>query len=793
MSASTLPAPARAQPRAGGFRPDIQALRALAVAGVLLTHLWPSGLTGGYVGVDVFFVISGYLITAHLLRELASTGRIDLAAFWARRIRRLLPAALLVIAVTLLILRIVVPYPVWTENAVQAIGAALYVENLELVDRAVDYMALDQEPSALQHYWSLSVEEQFYIAWPLLLVGTVVLAGRFRAARPFRAARRSRAARPFRAARRCGDGDASVEKRPVPVSPMSLNSVSLSPVSLGAVPLRAVTLALTGAVVLSLVASVVETQLAPERAYFVPWTRAWEFGAGALLAVAAARRAEPPMSRPPMSRPPVSRPLVRPRARPLVPRAFAPGLAGAGWTAIALAMVTYDATTAFPGATALLPVAGAAAVIAAGEDGNRTGLERVTSSRPVQELGDASYALYLWHWPLIVLAPYLVGGLVEHRLALGVAVGAVSVLLALATRRWVERPGQRWALLRRRRWSAYLAMLLAVMIVVAFAAGLVREADRRAGADADRVQEALGAPCVGARALEEDCGDPYAAEPIGLVSDADTDYTPHPDCVARTDSLVVGKHPERVDCDLGARPDAPAVWLIGDSHGEHWAPAAGRAAADGGWNLTVSAIGGCSPVAVSLESDVVSAGHQQRCVAWAQELDRTVRGEAPEVVVFSQSSHRPPIDDGTGRTQEEQYADALDELFAGWTARGTEVVVLTDTPRADEILSPHCTHRNLGHLDVCTAPREEATVPGPVETATDALVAEGAGDAGEPGHGGVQRIDLTDHICDERSCRAVVGGLHVTRDTNHLGAPYSWTLGPYLRGDLETAVPVLAR
>jgi len=161
-----------------GFRPEIQALRAVSVLLVVLFHLWPDRLQGGYVGVDVFFVISGYLITSHLLREVDSTGSIKLSQFYARRIRRLLPAALLVLAATVVAVIVWVPRSSWILFMQEIAASALYVVNWVLAFNSVDYFAQDNAPSPVQHYWSLSVEEQFYLAWPLLLLAVVLVTRR---------------------------------------------------------------------------------------------------------------------------------------------------------------------------------------------------------------------------------------------------------------------------------------------------------------------------------------------------------------------------------------------------------------------------------------------------------------------------------------------------------------------------------------------------------------------------------------------------------------------------------------
>ncbi|MBU1211494.1 MAG: acyltransferase [Alphaproteobacteria bacterium] len=174
--ASAAPATTpRADPRhdAAGFRPDIEGLRALCVGAVVAFHAFPAMLPGGFIGVDVFFVISGFLITQLLVREIEATGRIDLVDFWARRIRRILPAATLVLCATAVMALFV--------SAIDArligrhiIAAALFYYNWRQAGEAVDYLAQDDRDNPLLHYWSLAVEEQFYLVWPLLLAGTAL-------------------------------------------------------------------------------------------------------------------------------------------------------------------------------------------------------------------------------------------------------------------------------------------------------------------------------------------------------------------------------------------------------------------------------------------------------------------------------------------------------------------------------------------------------------------------------------------------------------------------------------------
>ena len=162
------------------FRPDIQGLRAVAVLAVMLYHAGLPGIPGGFVGVDIFFVVSGYLICGLLDRELTATGRIDLAGFWLRRARRLLPNATLVLLAVLAVAAVFRPNFIFKDVAADVMAAAVYAANLRFAGKGLDYFADDTTASPVLHFWSLSVEEQFYIAWPLLLVaGAGLLRRRF--------------------------------------------------------------------------------------------------------------------------------------------------------------------------------------------------------------------------------------------------------------------------------------------------------------------------------------------------------------------------------------------------------------------------------------------------------------------------------------------------------------------------------------------------------------------------------------------------------------------------------------
>ena len=173
----------RGTSRDGRYRPDIEGLRAVAVVAVVLFHAGAHFVSGGYVGVDVFYVISGFLITDHLWREVGRDGRLSFGAFYARRVRRLLPAAMFVLVVTVAASAAVLPplqmRSVWKD----ALYCALYAGNFRFAATRTDYLA-DTTPSPFQHYWSLGVEEQFYLVWPIVLLAVSLVLWRRRPSRP---------------------------------------------------------------------------------------------------------------------------------------------------------------------------------------------------------------------------------------------------------------------------------------------------------------------------------------------------------------------------------------------------------------------------------------------------------------------------------------------------------------------------------------------------------------------------------------------------------------------------------
>src|SRR4051794_8568611 len=474
-------------------RPEIQALRAIAVGIVVVYHFWPRLLPGGFVGVDVFFVISGFLITSQLLREVGRTGWISMSGFWARRARRILPPALFVLLFCAVATILFVPLNYWQQFFSELRASTTYGQNWHLASAAVNYFSADDPVSPVEHFWSLSAEEQFYVVWPLviLLVAAITRIGHVRAGR------------------------------------------------------RSIGLVIASLTLVSLAYGIERTAADPAAAYFVTPTRAWEFGAGGLLALFAAGPRE--------------------GRRALVS-------AWAGVAAIGFAAVTFSDSTAFPGVAALLPVLGAVLVIHAGAP--------ILRARPVQFLGDISYSVYLWHLPFLVLAPFVIHANVnsEGRLVLVM----LTVLAAWFTKLVIEDPVRRGPLLttRRARWTFTAAACgTALTLAVSFWGTSYVQAQIRADNRATDQFVAGHHDCFGAasRDPEHPCSNPALKLRV-VPKPASAQNRPNAPCT------LTATKPMNV-CDFGV-PRSKAtdtIALVGDSHASHWRAALAVVARDKGW------------------------------------------------------------------------------------------------------------------------------------------------------------------------------------------------------------------
>lgn len=385
-----LDAPASASVRAsnGVRRSDIQGLRALAVLFVLVFH---AGLPapGGFIGVDVFFVVSGFVITNMIYRERSSTGRFSVGQFYVKRFKRLTPALAVTVAVTMFMAFFLLsPFGLQETAAKTGIGAMLLGANFVIARDTGNYFAPAAESNVLLHTWSLSIEEQIYLVFPfILLLGWGL----------------------ERSARR----------------------IPWAALLIGAATVASFLLTIAGA-----------DALGPRAGYYLlgyfgPLGRAWEFGVGALLALATKKRI-------------------------LSSATYAQLLAWIGLGLLFSSLWLITPNTTYPGVWTLLPVSGTLILIAAGT-GHDTLVNRALGTSVLTKLGNWSYSIYLWHWPLIVFTKHLWPDVPFA----APAAAALSILPAATSYRWVEQPTRRLPPLGPHRTAALVGAVVLPPIVLA--------------------------------------------------------------------------------------------------------------------------------------------------------------------------------------------------------------------------------------------------------------------------------------------------------------------------------------
>jgi peptidoglycan/LPS O-acetylase OafA/YrhL len=474
-------------------RADIDGLRALAIVPVVLYHVGARGCFGGFVGVDVFFVISGYLITGILVREL-DRGGISLRHFYRRRVLRIFPALFAMLAACAVVAWAAMLPRELAAFARSMFATALFSSNL-FFWRESGYFAPAAHSLPLLHTWSLAVEEQFYLFWPLILMA---------------AARTGRRWLPW----------------------------------------------LAGAIAAaSFAVAAWQVPRDPAAAFYLTPARTWELMAGALL--------------------------VWMPARALASRPLREAVALAGLAAILSAVKIYNQGTPFPGVAALLPVAGAAAILAAGACGDSL-VTRLLSLRPLVFVGAISFSLYLWHWPVIVFSQTVL--YLEQTPAVRCGVVAVSLLLAAASWRFVETPLRAGG---SASWPARLVLRRAAMLMaLALASSGIAVAARGFPDRFDAPQQAIGA-------YEDYAGDQaYRAGSCFVVQPGD---------------------PFDASTCLAHAPGKRNILIVGDSHAAHLWPGL-HAAAGADTHILQATTTGCRPVLAPV------AAHEPACRGFFRDL-----------------------------------------------------------------------------------------------------------------------------------------------------------------------------
>jgi peptidoglycan/LPS O-acetylase OafA/YrhL len=655
-------------------RPEIFLLRGIAVLAVLTYHLSPTRLPGGFAALDVFFVISGYLVTGILVGMRERHGYISFSSYLARRARRILPSAVVVLVACLVGMFALASIVDWGRIAGEILASSLFVENWTLILSNLAYAGADTA-SPVQHYWTLAVEAQFYLLWAVMLI---VLLGRR-----------------------------------------------------GAPRRRAATVGIAVVFTASLITSAIWCTLDPAIGYLSTATRIWELAAGGLLAV-----------------------LVH-RIPPL--RVGVP-LAAVGWLMIAGAFVFLNSSLPWPGWLALIPVTGAILVIAAGIPVDAHRLRRLTDNRFTRTLADSSYAIYLWHWPLLVYAEGSLDRPLEQRDRIVIFVA--SLLLGWATTVLVERP-IRFGVLARSRAMATLTVGALAIACVALPSAAVRVVMQRTG---ELYASVAVAPdpslCRGAEALTPgaDCVDgPYLGLSPDPLGDWEVISVLHGMGCA-TDNLL----PTVKSCVFGDPDGTVNVALVGDSHAMKMWPALTLLADAEGWQLVTYLKAQCEYAAPSMEGT-------DNCKEWRADVAAQLDAAGPwDLVVTTGASHL---------TSPPGAADAFHAVWQPLIDDGAQLVDVRDVPYlATDIRS--CVVDHLDNLSACDRPRVDAVL--------DDTMARTAGDLA-----GASVIDLTDFFCDATTCFAMIGGILTHRDGDHLTDAYSRSLAPAIGTQLRSIAPEL--
>ncbi len=725
------------------FRPDLEGLRAVAVLMVLVYHAGLPGLDGGFVGVDVFFVLSGFLITGLILRELRRTGTVSLSAFYARRARRLLPAAAITLLVTVGVSAVVMPPLLVPGVAGDAASAALYASNVRFALQATDYLSADALPSPLLHYWSLGVEEQFYLFWPafLLLVST-----------------------------RWGGG------------------------------LRRIGPAIVIVSVLSFVLAVWLTGLSAPWAFFSLPTRAWELGVGGLIAVGAPRLGRLPVRLATLAGW-VGLGLVVASGVVIATSTPFPGTAAvlpvSGTALVVLAGLRQPA----PSPSRLLSLAPMRflgrisyslylwhwpiIVLPAAALGSELPLAvRVVLAAAAVPVAAASQR---WVEDPIRRGRFV--GLASRRtLALAGALTVTVAASSIGIGNWVAAsiPGDGAGA------SSSLAGELAD-------AGLQ---DGSAGAGDTTVPAGPAAP----RPMPAPTSLPADAAPTTAVSPAATpaataDATPtatpwavggpvpanlRPPLATVKDDLPViyrdGCHLDVAStdpppCAFGDVTSARTVVLFGDSHAAQWFPALEALAQARGWRLLTLTKSAC-PAA---DATVYNAGLKRaytECDTWREHALERIEAERPDLVIVSNAGGHVFWIDGSAVPSDdrpERWSAALGRTLARVERASGAVTVIGDTPRQSSD-PPACLSRHLDDSLACATPRSKAVDLD--RLGLDRAAADAAGAA---------FVDPTPWLCSPDTCPVVIGRYLVFRDPHHLTTPFAASLARRL--EVALAVP----
>jgi peptidoglycan/LPS O-acetylase OafA/YrhL len=634
---------------------------------VVAYHVWLGRVSGG---VDVFLLVSAFLMTGQFVDRHRRGVRVGLLERWIHTFRRLLPAAVVTILGTVVAVLAFLPATRLGPLLEQAWASLGYVENLVLQRDAVNYYAGDHAlASPFQHFWSLSIQGQVFLLFPVVFVAVSAVC-------------RARA----------------------------LHYERVLFWAFGVLFLA------------SLSYSVYFTAASQSEAYFDTFARLWEFALGALVALVA-QRVELPV-----------------RAAALLGWAGLAGIVSCG--------LVLQVDGVFPGVAALWPTLSASAVILAADSGGAAGAHRFLGIRPLRRLGDISYSLYLWHWPVLVIA-LAVSGKDRMGWLSGSAVIVASLALAYLTTRFVDRPWRAWEWPEQNRRRGLLS-LAACAAAVAFLVGSVQisldAANHRALANASRDNPGAVALLPGYNGHP----DPKA-KLLPAASQLPSDWASLP--APCDEDLGLSAALQEHGCNqIGSAAASRTVLVVGNSHAQQWLAALAPVAQQRDWRMYQLLKGGCT-------YQPPRADGTDECDQFNREVAGQISANPPDAVVLVGTAAAPSSPDET-------TTPGLTELLQGFTAEGIDVIALRDNPRFTFNMAECVASSGPA---ACRVPAAQALAEAdPLAPLADTFTT------------GFFPIDMTDLLCPQGECEGAIGNVYVYLDGNHLSATYAASMAPIL-------------
>jgi peptidoglycan/LPS O-acetylase OafA/YrhL len=620
------------------FRPDIEVLRAIAVLAVVISHS-KIALASGFIGVDIFFVISGFLITKHLHDEVQKSGTVSIVSFYTRRILRILPASVFVVLMTILAFLIWLS-PLQTINyGWDSLLSSLSGMNYRLAVTGTDYFNSTNLPSPFQHFWSLAVEEQFYFIWPLLI---------FIVAKLF-----IRSPKNIVHISNLTDMDQNKENERMQTFEKEFAAINFLRFKIF------ITFVLLIVIGYSLYLSYTITSQSQPLAYFGLQTRAWQLAVGSLLSFYTTTFAK-------------------------ISARFAAILSWLGFTGLVAGFILINEKTIYPGLWSLIPTLSTALIVLAGINETKYSFENLFNCRTVRWIGKISYSWYLVHWPLFVIFFYIMGDSLSMLQKAGLII--VSFILANLCFLLVENPIRfaTWIKVSYVRTFALGIMLILVSAGASYSVIYIKTESLKNYEDIEVVENVIDEATVLKKVKE---GLKTKQLPIILktpLASVSTDK-PYLKCIvpqSDTELQDIGK------CITKNSKTGKTIALIGDSHAYQWANSIQKIAEKYEYDLLILTKPGCPMYDISVFDPTLNRDYTE-CYVWRKNMLDKLSQVKPDIIIH------------TGIIYKEASVDKFVEYLSKLQNISKNVINIVDSRKPNTQI-PECLAKNSQDIQNCS-------------------------------------------------------------------------------------------